>query len=86
MVEALPEIDDSLAVGQKWDNDERVILFVKLVEGEELTEELKAKIRRTIRENVSPRHVPAKIIPDSGNSLYHQHEEGGAGGEKYYPR
>ena len=62
-VEALPEIDDSLAVGQKWDNDERVILFVKLVEGVDLTEELKAKISRTILEYVSPRHVPAKIIP-----------------------
>jgi acetoacetyl-CoA synthetase len=62
-VEALPEIDDSLAVGQKWNDDERVILFVKLGAGVKLTEELKAKIRMTIRGNVSPRHVPAKIIP-----------------------
>jgi acetoacetyl-CoA synthetase len=62
-VETLPEIADSLAVGQKWDDDERVILFVKLAEGAELTDDLRENIRRTIRENVSPRHVPARIIP-----------------------
>jgi len=61
-VETLPEIADSIVVGQKWENDERIILFVKLVEGVELTEELKNKIKRAIRENASPRHVPANII------------------------
>ena len=62
VVEGLEEIADSLAVGQKWKGDERVILFVKLKEGYELTDELKKKIKKTIRENLSPRHVPAKII------------------------
>jgi acetoacetyl-CoA synthetase len=62
LTEAIPEIADSLAVGQKWENDERVILFVKMTEGKELTAWLKEKIRQTIRENISPHHVPAKII------------------------
>jgi len=62
LTESIPEIADSLAVGQKWENDERVILFVKMVEGEELTAGLQEKIRLTIRENISPHHVPAKII------------------------
>jgi acetoacetyl-CoA synthetase len=62
LTEAIPEIADSLAVGQKWENDERVILFVKMVNESELTAELKEKIRLTIRENISPHHVPAKII------------------------
>jgi len=62
LTEAIPEIADSLAVGQKWENDERVILFVKMGAGRELTTELQEQIRRTIRENISPHHVPAKII------------------------
>ncbi len=61
-MEVFPEIADSLAVGQRWDDDERVILFVKPAEGVDLTEELRQKIRQSIRDNVSPRHVPAKII------------------------
>lgn len=61
-VEALPEIIDSIVVGQNWDNDERVILFVKLVKGVKLTDELIRKIKTTIRRNTTPRHVPAKII------------------------
>ncbi len=65
-VEQLEEIDDSLVVGQDWKNDVRVILFVKLAGGVELTEELIKKIKTTIRSNASPRHVPAKIlaVPD----------------------
>jgi acetoacetyl-CoA synthetase len=62
LVETLPEIADSLAVGQRWEGNERVILFVKMATGGELTEELRERLRRAIRENVSPRHVPAKII------------------------
>ncbi len=62
-VEQLEEIEDSVVVGQKWDNDVRVILFVKLAPGAELSEDLKDKIRKTIRLHASPRHVPAKIIP-----------------------
>jgi acetoacetyl-CoA synthetase len=61
-LEQLPEIDDSVVVGQNWKDDIRVILFVKLAAGYELTETLKAKIKQTIRTNASPRHVPAKIL------------------------
>jgi acetoacetyl-CoA synthetase len=62
-METFPEIADSLAVGQRWEDDERVILFVRLAPGAALTEELRSSIRKSIRENVSPRHVPARIIP-----------------------
>ena len=62
VVEQLPEVVDSLAVGQNWHGDQRVILFVKLAEGVALTDELKAKIRRELREKASPHHVPARII------------------------
>lgn len=61
-VETLPEILDSLVVGQDWDGDVRVILFVKLAPGHQLTDEFKQKIKKVIRENATPRHVPAKII------------------------
>jgi len=61
-VEQLEEIEDSIVVGQDWKNDVRVVLFVKMAPGHELTEELKKKIRDVIRTNASPRHVPAKII------------------------
>jgi len=65
-VEKLEEVADSLAIGQNWEGDQRVILFVKLAEGHNLTEDLKSKIRKTLRENASPRHIPAKIlqVPD----------------------
>jgi acetoacetyl-CoA synthetase len=63
VVEGLDEISDSIVVGQNWDNDVRVILFVKLWPGIELTEELKKKIKKAIRENTTPRHVPALILP-----------------------
>jgi acetoacetyl-CoA synthetase len=61
-VENIPEILDSLVVGQDWDNDVRVILFVRLKEGFELTGELEKRIKDAIRSNTTPRHVPAKII------------------------
>ena len=51
-----------MVVGQDWRNDVRVILFVKMAPGCALDDELKNKIRQTIRTNASPRHVPAKII------------------------
>jgi acetoacetyl-CoA synthetase len=60
--EQLDEIEDSLVVGQNWKNDVRVILFVQMAKGCELTEDLKNKIKKTIRTNASPRHVPAKIL------------------------
>jgi len=61
-VENIPEILDSLVIGQDWDNDVRVLLFVKLREGIQLTNDLTKRIKETIRTNTSPRHVPAKII------------------------
>jgi acetoacetyl-CoA synthetase len=61
-VETLPEVADSIVVGQDWDNDVRIILFVKLAPGVEWTEDLVKKIKTTIRTNTTPRHVPAKII------------------------
>ncbi len=61
-MENLPEIADSLAVGQNYQEDQRVILFVKLAAGFSLTDELKDKIKKTLRENASPRHVPAVIL------------------------
>jgi acetoacetyl-CoA synthetase len=65
-VEQMGEVGDSVVVGQKWKGDVRVVLFVKLAERFELTDDLKNKIRNTIRNNASPRHVPAKIlsVPD----------------------
>jgi acetoacetyl-CoA synthetase len=65
-LEQMEEIDDSVVIGQNWNNDVRVILFVKLAEGQQLNDALKDKIRQTIRTNASPRHVPAKIlsVPD----------------------
>lgn len=61
-LERMEEVADSLVVGQDWKNDVRVILFVQLAEGLSLTEELRNRIKRTLRENASPRHVPDKII------------------------
>ena len=61
-VEAMPEIQDSIVVGQNWKNDVRVILFVKMAPGQALAPELEKRVRTAIRTNASPRHVPAKII------------------------
>ena len=61
-VEKLPEIVESIAVGQDWQGDVRVILFVRLREGARLDDALIKKIKTTIRDNTSPRHVPAKIL------------------------
>ncbi len=65
-VDRLKEIEDSVVVGQDWKNDVRVILFVKMAEWYELTDDIVNKIKNAIRTNASPRHVPAKIlaIPD----------------------
>jgi acetoacetyl-CoA synthetase len=61
-VEKLPEIIESLVVGQDWRTDVRVILFVRLREGVVLNDDLREKIRATIRDETTPRHVPSKII------------------------
>jgi acetoacetyl-CoA synthetase len=70
-VEALPQILESLAVGQDWQGDVRVVLFVRLKGGCELTEELRREIRDTIRTQTTARHVPARIIavPDIPRTL-----------------
>lgn len=61
-VEQLPEITESIAIGQQWRGDERIILFVTLHDNAELTKELKFEIKSAIKTGASPRHVPAKII------------------------
>ncbi len=62
VVEQLPEVADSLVIGQKWEGDTRIVMFILLNEGYELTDELKTKIRQTLREKTSPRHVPKLIF------------------------
>jgi acetoacetyl-CoA synthetase len=66
-VEKLPEIAESLAIGQNRQGDQRIVLFVKLNEGYRLDDALKQKIRQTLKEKASPRHVPAVIMemPDA---------------------
>ncbi len=61
-VEQLPEILESLVIGQDWEADVRVILFVKLAAGAVLDEALQARIKQRIREGTTPRHVPARIL------------------------
>lgn len=61
-VEKLNEIVDSICIGQDWDDDVRVVLFVVLRDGIDLDETLKNHIRKTIRAETTPRHVPTKII------------------------
>ncbi|RMG87318.1 MAG: acetoacetate--CoA ligase [Candidatus Dadabacteria bacterium] len=70
-VEALDEVVDSLVIGQKWEDDVRVILFVVLRPGLTLDEALVKKIKTQIRTNCTPRHVPAKVIqvPDIPRTL-----------------
>jgi acetoacetyl-CoA synthetase len=65
-VEQLEEVVESLVIGQDWDGDVRVVLFVKLQEGLMLDEALVAKIRQRIRNSTTPRHVPDKVlqVPD----------------------
>ena len=63
LVETLPEVEDSLVIGQPWLNDERIVLFLKLLPENTFNEELVGKIKKMIRENASPRHVPAIIMP-----------------------
>ncbi|MFC1527516.1 acetoacetate--CoA ligase [Candidatus Neomarinimicrobiota bacterium] len=62
VVENLPAIDDSLVIGQEWQGDERVILFIKLNAGFILNDDLKSNISYAIKSNCSPRHVPSKIL------------------------
>ncbi len=61
-VEKFDEVIESIAIGQNWNDDVRVVLFVVLREGAELDDALRQRIRQEIRSNTTPRHVPAKII------------------------
>ena len=61
-VERLDEVVEGLVIGQEWEGDTRVVLFVKLREGVALDDALGARIKRCIRENATPRHVPARIV------------------------
>ncbi len=63
VVESFGEVEDSLAVGQQWKGDERVILFLKMNSGFDHSEDLKRSIKSAIRAACSPRHVPAIILP-----------------------
>ena len=62
VVEKFKEVKESIVVGQSWDNDVRIILFVVLSKNNKLDENLIAKLKTTIRYEASPRHVPTKII------------------------
>jgi acetoacetyl-CoA synthetase len=61
-VEGLDEVLEALVIGQEWDGDTRVVLFVRLRDGRTLDDDLVARIRRRIRDEASPRHVPARIV------------------------
>jgi acetoacetyl-CoA synthetase len=61
-VEQIPEVLEAIAIGQDWDNDVRVVLFVRLKEGHRLDDAMSDAIRRKIRSGATPRHVPARIV------------------------
>jgi acetoacetyl-CoA synthetase len=62
VVDGFAEIVDCVAIGQAWESDQRVLLFVKLVPGKILTDDLKERIKKTLRDKASPRHVPSMIL------------------------
>src|SRR5262249_1872317 len=61
-VVTVPEVADCLVIGQEWGNDTRIVLFVVMAAGHELTPEIEGTIQQRIRSGASPRHVPAKIV------------------------
>jgi len=61
-VEKLEDVVESLVIGQDWDNDVRVVLFVRLAEGTTLDDTLAKRIKDQVRANCTPRHVPAKVV------------------------
>jgi acetoacetyl-CoA synthetase len=61
-VEQLPEVLESLVIGQQWQGDERIVLFVRLRDGAALDQALSDRIRGHIRQTTTPRHVPARIV------------------------
>src|SRR6266436_5834299 len=62
VVERIAEVEEAVAIGQIWQSDTRVVLFVKLRDGQALDAQLEERIRSDIRRHASPRHVPAKIV------------------------
>lgn len=62
IVEQFEEVTESIAVGQEWQGDVRVVLFLRLQPGFELNDDLRQRLRNAIRKGASPRHVPAKIL------------------------
>jgi acetoacetyl-CoA synthetase len=61
-VEQLAEVVESVVVGQEWEGDVRIVLFVRLQDGVRLDDGLAERIRRQVREHASPHHVPRKIV------------------------
>ncbi len=62
VVERIAEVEEAVAIGQIWQSDTRVVLFVRLGDGQTLDAELEERIRSEIRRHASPRHVPARIV------------------------
>jgi len=62
IVEQFEEVTEGIAVGQEWDGDVRVVLFLRIQTGHQLNDALRERLRKTIREGASPRHVPEKIL------------------------
>ncbi len=62
VMDQFKEVVDSLVIGQNWKGDQRVLLFVRMAPGTEFTEALQARIKKMLREQASPRHVPAVIV------------------------
>ena len=66
VVESMDFVEDSLVIGQEWEGDQRIILFLIMKKGFELNNVLVKEIKSQIRSNCSPRHVPAKILETTG--------------------
>ena len=81
-VEMLEEVEDSLVVGQSWNNDVRVMLFVKLAAGCELTDELKNKIQTDHPHQRFPAPRAGQDHRRAGHPLHPEHEKGGTGRQK----
>jgi acetoacetyl-CoA synthetase len=64
-VETFAEITESVAVAQEWDDDTRIVLFLRMANNAQCTPELEQALRQRLRQFISPRHVPALIIPVS---------------------
>ena len=79
-VEQLPEVIEAIAVGQEWDGDERIVLFVRLAPGLTLDDALSKRIATAIRKNTTPRHVPARIVQVVGYPAHEERQDRRAGG------